>query len=151
MSCGQNHKTTICYGVWFYYELRHLLGGHRKNKVLLNTANNGKMLVSSSTSRLNCLKRSPTCVRCGRVGVIWLLETTDVNRDVPHINLYAVDYRPNIKNPLIIMTQDHVMPKSKGGSNKKNNIQTMCIHCNSWKADKTPDQIEDIYGETMGT
>ena len=37
--------------------------------------------------------------------------------------------------------RDHIWPKSKGGSNKKENIQILCRLCGSWKADKLPQEI----------
>lgn len=36
------------------------------------------------------------------------------------------------------LTYDHVVPKSRGGATKWENIVTCCIECNREKADRTP-------------
>lgn len=46
-----------------------------------------------------------------------------------HLNLYAVD--ENGKE--ILMTKDHIIPKSKGGKDHISNYQTMCVRCNMTK------------------
>jgi hypothetical protein len=38
------------------------------------------------------------------------------------------------------MTIDHVMPKSRGGSNSPSNLVACCQKCNSKKGDRTPDE-----------
>lgn len=39
---------------------------------------------------------------------------------------------------------DHILPKSKGGSDKAYNLQAMCRHCNRSKQNKTTNTIEDL-------
>lgn len=38
------------------------------------------------------------------------------------------------------LTVDHIIPKSKGGSNQWENLATCCHRCNSLKSDKTPEE-----------
>lgn len=71
------------------------------------------------------------CVTCGIKGKIFRLETHDVSIN-PHLNLYA----ENEEGELILMTKDHIIPKSKGGPNELQNYQPMCTKCNNAKADK---------------
>jgi 5-methylcytosine-specific restriction endonuclease McrA len=40
---------------------------------------------------------------------------------------------------LILMTVDHRIPKSKGGSDDLSNLQTMCHSCNHKKGSKIED------------
>ncbi len=60
--------------------------------------------------------------------------------DTPHLNLYAKDR----KGTLILMTQDHIMPKHAGGSNDIDNLQTMCRCCNSYKGGMLPHEYAEI-------
>lgn len=39
------------------------------------------------------------------------------------------------KSPLTRRTRDHILPKSRGGSNEWSNIQALCGACNGLKAD----------------
>ena len=80
-----------------------------------------------------------TCVICGLTGLFFALErqrnltdkSTPSNRF--HFNLYGYDKDGNE----IMLTKDHIVPKSKGGKNSIDNYQPMCAVCNEEKDDKT--------------
>ncbi len=74
------------------------------------------------------------CVTCGLEGSVYILETHNMDT-APHLNLYGL----NEKNQLVLMTKDHIMPKSKGGLNRADNYAPMCSPCNGAKADKLPE------------
>lgn len=38
-----------------------------------------------------------------------------------------------------LLTIDHVVPRSRGGSNDEDNLQTLCAPCNTLKGDKLPE------------
>ena len=42
------------------------------------------------------------------------------------------------------LTLDHVIPKSKGGTNEWTNLVTSCQKCNLKKADRTPEQAKMV-------
>lgn len=81
------------------------------------------------------------CVSCGIEGSFFALErSTKCNHDRhqknrqqrrPHFNLYAV----REDGQEVLMTKDHILPKSKGGKDRLENYQTMCKVCNETKAD----------------
>ena len=50
-----------------------------------------------------------------------------------HIDLYCENWYP--------MTVDHIIPKSRGGSDHIDNLQPMCIGCNQRKGNKMPGDI----------
>lgn len=83
-----------------------------------------------SSDRLVLFRRSTVCVSCNLMGVVFNLETHDPQVK-PHLNLYAV--LPGGKH--VLMTKDHIVPKSRGGANSQDNYQVMCSPCNRKKAD----------------
>jgi 5-methylcytosine-specific restriction endonuclease McrA len=83
----------------------------------------------------NFVRNGIECVRCGLKGKYFRLECNagDYQKCTTwHFNLYALDGDGNE----VLMTKDHIIPKSKGGSNSLRNFQTMCSACNAQKADK---------------
>lgn len=57
-----------------------------------------------------------------------------------HLNLYAL----NKYGQEVLMTKDHITPKSKGGPNTLENYQPMCSVCNERKGDKSTSNKPDI-------
>jgi 5-methylcytosine-specific restriction endonuclease McrA len=110
----------------------------------------GQFGVRMSSNRLECLRRNQMCVRCGVVGTLFRLESVVrlpntghgcyiqecpwcslhhkpmPEVETPHFNLYHVA----ADGKLIMLTQDHILPKSRGGSDDLENLQTMCETCN---------------------
>lgn len=84
--------------------------------------------VKTNTTRLQLFKfKGIKCVSCTRVGAYFAIEICKGHVS-PHLNLYSHDGT--------LMTMDHIVPKSKGGGDFLENLQTMCTKCNGKKADK---------------
>lgn len=81
--------------------------------------------------RLQVFKRSLTCVRCGLAGTFFVKEIGSKRDGRYHLNLYGVDG----DGEEVLMTKDHIHPQAKGGSDNMDNLQTMCLPCNTRKAD----------------
>jgi 5-methylcytosine-specific restriction endonuclease McrA len=98
--------------------------------------------VNIVSERLKTFKRSRMCVECGLTGVVFKLQRHHP-KEVPHLNLFAIDNNSDD----VLMTADHIIPKSMGGPRELFNLQTMCHRCNEKKANViilkylTPDTI----------
>jgi len=81
-----------------------------------------------SSLRLRTFKKHGVkCACCGKEGIIFRLQNSG-NSNFYHLGLWTAD---NIQ-----MTKDHVIPKSKGGKDRLDNMQTLCQKCNNKKANK---------------
>lgn len=98
------------------------------------------MKIKMNSLRLHTFKeKGCTCVECGRVGTHFRLQTSSLQNNF-HFGLWSDDE--------VQMTKDHIIPKSKGGLDSLNNMQTMCEICNSKKGNSyTPEDI--LNGEAL--
>ena len=86
--------------------------------------------------RSTAANKGLACCSCPRVGVTMRLEkpnnagkTPHHPADRAHFNLYSADG--------VMLTKDHILPKSKGGRDVLTNYQTMCAECNHAKGNVT--------------
>ena len=90
--------------------------------------------VKMGSSRYRCFSKfGVKCISCGIEGSFFALER-DYKCDRFHFNLYAFD----MWGKEVMMTKDHIVPKSKGGKNHLSNYQPMCETCNRDKGDDFP-------------
>ena len=88
-------------------------------------------LIKMSSQRFELFKKKGCkCVVCGIEGK-YFTKDRFLDQSRYHLNLYAVK---NGKE--VLMTKDHIIPKSKGGKDKLWNYQTMCSPCNAAKGNK---------------
>lgn len=86
-------------------------------------------LVGCQSTRMLTYINSTTCVHCGLVGTYFAVEKHHASDKSWHFNLYGVD----ASGKEVMITSDHIIPKSKGGSNNLPNRQPMCSPCNTAK------------------
>jgi len=102
---------------------------------LIGKGNTCKLMefdVGLGSQRLLTFKSSIICASCGKVSQFFALEKQKQEiKNKPHLNLYAIDDEGNE----VLMTKDHIIPRSAGGSNSLSNLQTMCHSCNIQKSD----------------
>jgi len=89
----------------------------------------GDLIHMSSDRYHTFAEKGLKCVRCGIEGSFFAKESNDLPKY--HFNLYAID----TDGKEVLMTKDHILPRSKGGKNEINNYQTMCTICNRKKGD----------------
>jgi len=103
--------------------------------------------VKLTSSRLRTFALKGTvCVACGIAGSYFVKEKNCLS-DNYHLNLYAPS-----NGQEVLMTKDHILPKSLGGANHIDNYQTMCVKCNNAKGNDVlwhPMMISGACGNVM--
>jgi len=123
--------------VFFEDEMRLKESGAKKGSAAFKEAVTHKFRgipIKMTSNRYRCFATSGLdCVQCGLKGTFFAIER-HANGDTRgyHLNLYGIDE----SGAEVMLTKDHIKPKSKGGGDRLDNFQTMCIVCNSKKADK---------------
>ena len=86
-------------------------------------------------------EKGTTCVHCGLQGTFFAVEK--INREYIknfHLNLYGV----TSNDQEVILTKDHIIPKSFGGKSAMSNYQVLCQTCNIKKGNIIPN-AENAY------
>lgn len=126
----------------------------------------GPTWIMLDSQRYHLFAKNHKCVRCGLEGCYFAKERSARRRKVQvpgqshhmsvwepveqdpkkvkniwHLNLYALQEEWHqeygfIGYREILMTKDHILPRSKGGANEMWNYNTMCQPCNSNKGSK---------------
>ena len=93
------------------------------------------MRVSMTSLRYRVFQKSLACEKCGIVGNVMRLQYNNADKaraeDRAHFNLYCV--REGEED--VLMTKDHILPRSKGGKDVISNLRTYCSPCNWERGD----------------
>ena len=124
-------------------EVFNLLGEENLNGNAIHRQNRSNIIVdgfnvySKSLRYMTFYQKGLKCVCCGKEGTHFkLCGEKDSSRR--HFNLYADDGT--------LMTKDHIIPASKGGPDRVDNMQTMCTYCNKKKGNESDVKKEYIVG-----
>ena len=100
--------------------------------------------VKTTSTKLRCLKHNK-CVECGIEGNVFVARK-EKNATTISLNLYNYNPYKEKGTKWTLITHDHIIPRSLGGSkNSQTNIQTMCTCCNNKKgSDITNDDIRTL-------
>lgn len=80
------------------------------------------------STRMRLIRRKKYCASCLVVATHFWLETSGFLS--PHFNLYTINYC----HEEVLMTLDHILPKSLGGDSSDENVQMLCAKCNFMKS-----------------
>lgn len=94
--------------------------------------NGQEFVVKTCSLRLKVFQRSLQCIACGILGCVFKLQKQANRNESPHLNLYGLK-KTDVGDEWVLITKDHIRPRSKGGKDRLDNLQTMCIICNEKK------------------
>lgn len=100
-------------------------------------------LIKPYSLRYKTFAKSTVCARCGLKASFFAKERIEKDGRY-HLNLYGV--KDGVE---ILFTRDHIIPKSRGGSESLENMQTMCCVCNNEKGNLTEDELLESHLETV--
>lgn len=133
----------ITYGTFAIEEVLPFIGPYEREYY----AGGRIFIVKMGSQRYEVFRRNLCCADCGLVGDRFLLQSHEVQKlwydheqriSYPqplfraHFNLFGI----NRYDKLVMLTKDHIKPKSKGGDSFIKNYQTMCAKCNERKGSK---------------
>lgn len=80
------------------------------------------------------------CVHCGQKASFWASQKFRRDKGKKtHLNLYGI----NKSGETIMLTKDHIVPKSHGGTDEVENYQIMCSKCNLEKGNTPEEDLND--------
>lgn len=108
------------------YSIEEVLSQYNIEDKLINF--DGDLIPMGSDRYQNFVEHGTICTCCGLEGQYFYKERF-VNDEGYHFNLYGIDKNGNE----VLLTKDHIIPKSAGGRDRVNNFQPFCEPCNSKK------------------
>lgn len=111
-------------------EIMPLIKGNRPSPLC-------EYLIKFDSTRLQTFRKSTSCAHCGLEGAYFAL---DIDKGGGwHLNFYAT----NSAGVEVMLTSDHIVPRSRGGRNWLSNRQTMCQPCNAKKGCRLEEELSN--------
>lgn len=88
------------------------------------------------------------CCSCDTTGEYFALEKTPGNGRSKYNNWHFNLYGKDLFGREVLMTKDHITARSKGGSNELENLQPMCMICNTKKGSM---HMKEFEAKKQGT
>lgn len=109
-------------------------------------ANKKLHTISLRSERMALLVRTQVCACCGLKGTHFWLEHSGCK--APHLNLYGY----NVDGKEVMLTADHIIPRSKNGPTAAHNLQLLCSKCNCAKKNDhlTLEELRKRIGQFYG-
>lgn len=103
-------------------------------EIIGSTKKNTKVISVTGvlTDRFRNLINHSQCVTCNRTLAYFRIESNN-NGEGAHLNGYSADH--------VMMTRDHIVPRSAGGPDELANYQLMCSPCNKSKGSLPMDEF----------
>lgn len=129
----KKHKKLIRKEIYTIEEVRNKVKDvlFEKNRNYSRVDFDGDLIKGNSQRYQTFFTKGCKCVVCGIEGKYFAKEK-HLNSKRYHLNLYAIDDNGDE----VLMTKDHIIPRSKGGIDDISNYQTMCEPCNKAKGNK---------------
>jgi 5-methylcytosine-specific restriction endonuclease McrA len=108
-----------------------------KNHYVLEYNNKKYNIKLTSDRYLNFYHNGVVCKHCGLEGLYFWVENNTTQTSNYHLNLYGLDKHGRE----IMLTKDHILPKSKGGEDKLENFQVLCENCNVKKGNTLEEDL----------
>ena len=112
----------------------------------------GHLMKPKSTRYSLFIKKGVQCVACGIEGQYFIKERHQSHKPKLynpnanyHFNLYGIDEF----GEEVLLTKDHVIPKSRGGSDSVENMIPMCTKCNCEKGHTLPKKWQEEHPEAQ--